>query len=47
VLRRPVETAGLNATKRAATIAPELVERGVRQLTAGQKVSFAATGDFF
>jgi pyruvate-formate lyase-activating enzyme len=38
---------GPNTTKKAATIAPELVERGVRQLAAGQKVYFAATGDFF
>lgn len=38
---------GPNATKKAATIAPELVEKGVRQLPGPRKVHFAATGDFF
>ncbi len=38
---------GPNAIKKAKTITPELVEKGVRQLPQGQKVHFAATGDFF
>src|SRR5580704_12289020 len=38
---------GPNATKKAKTISPELVEKGVRQYPKGQKVYFAATGDFF
>jgi pyruvate-formate lyase-activating enzyme len=38
---------GPNATKKAKTIAPELVEKGVREYPKGQKVYFAATGDFF
>ena len=38
---------GPNATKKAKTISPELVEKGVSQYPKGQKVYFAATGDFF
>src|SRR5580700_10085846 len=38
---------GPNATKKAKTISPELVEKGVREYPKGQKVYFAATGDFF
>ena len=38
---------GPNATKKATTLAPELVEKGLHQLPAGKKVHFAATGDFF
>jgi MoaA/NifB/PqqE/SkfB family radical SAM enzyme len=38
---------GPNATKKAATLSPELVEKGLRQLQPGFAVWFAATGDFF
>lgn len=38
---------GPNATKKAKTLAPDLVEKGVRQVSPGKKVHFAATGDFF
>ena len=38
---------GPNATKKAKTLAPELVEKGLRDIPAGKKVHFAATGDFF
>lgn len=38
---------GPNATKKAKTLAPELVEKGLREAPAGRKVHFAATGDFF
>jgi MoaA/NifB/PqqE/SkfB family radical SAM enzyme len=38
---------GPNATKKAKTLAPELIEKGLRDIPAGQKVHFAATGDFF
>lgn len=38
---------GPNAIKKAKTISPELVEKGVRELPAGKTVYFAATGDFF
>jgi len=38
---------GPNATKKAKTLAPDLVETGLRQVPAGKKVHFAATGDFF
>ena len=38
---------GPNATKKAKTLEPALVEKGVRQVPAGRKVHFAATGDFF
>jgi MoaA/NifB/PqqE/SkfB family radical SAM enzyme len=38
---------GPNATKKAKTIAPALVEKGVREYPKGKKVYFAATGDFF
>jgi pyruvate-formate lyase-activating enzyme len=38
---------GPTATKKAKTLAPELVEKGVRQLSGKQMVHFAATGDFF
>ena len=38
---------GPNATKKTKVLAPELVERGLRQIPAGKKVHFAATGDFF
>jgi len=38
---------GPNATKKAKTLAPELIDKGLRQVPAGRKVHFAATGDFF
>ena len=38
---------GPNATKKAEALDPALVEKGLRQVPIGQKVHFAATGDFF
>lgn len=38
---------GPNAIKKARTLAPELVEKGLKQVPAGKKTHFAATGDFF
>lgn len=38
---------GPNATKKARTLDPETVRKGLEQLPDKQKVHFAATGDFF
>lgn len=38
---------GPSATKKARTLPPSLVEKGLREARAGQKIHFAATGDFF
>lgn len=38
---------GPNATKKAKTLAPELVDKALREMPPGQLVNFAATGDFF
>ena len=38
---------GPNATKKAKTLAPELVAKGLREVPPGRQVHFAATGDFF
>jgi pyruvate-formate lyase-activating enzyme len=38
---------GPNATKKAKTLGPDMVKRGLEQVPAGKTVHFAATGDFF
>ncbi|HEY6980683.1 radical SAM protein [Reyranella sp.] len=38
---------GPNAIKKARTLDPEMVRKGLEQVPSGQKVHFAATGDFF
>lgn len=38
---------GPQATKKAKTLAPELVQKALREVPAGKVVNFAATGDFF
>lgn len=38
---------GPNAAKKTKTLAPSLIEKALTQLTSGQEIWFAATGEFF